>query len=172
VTDTIRVDDLAEPRLTEQQLVLRALAEDFVVDFDPPSILDAARAETGLDDFGPLDFVERLEILCDAVEADKAMHASGRAGVYLLFLRYAKVRLRIQDTLHRHPEIHDEVIDRPIIVAGLPRSGTTHLLNLMAADRRLRSLPYWESCEPIPVPGEPESVPGEDPRYTRCRRDW
>ncbi|MGI9604092.1 MAG: sulfotransferase family protein, partial [Acidimicrobiales bacterium] len=72
----------------------------------------------------------------------------------------------------QHPEIHDEVIDRPVIVAGLPRSGTTHLLNLMAADRRFRALPYWESREPVPTADEPPSVPGEDPRYTRCRLGW
>ena len=42
----------------------------------------------------------------------------------------------------------------PIIVIGLPRSGTTHLVNLIAADTRLRSLPYWESLEPCPLPGD------------------
>ena len=42
----------------------------------------------------------------------------------------------------------------PIIVAGLPRSGTTHLVNLISADARLRSLPYWESLEPFPAPGD------------------
>ena len=50
----------------------------------------------------------------------------------------------------------------PIIVIGLPRSGTTHLVNLIAADRRLRSLPYWESLEPCPLPGD-----GTAPRRRR-----
>ena len=45
----------------------------------------------------------------------------------------------------RHPEIRDIEIEAPIIVAGLPRTGTTHLHNLMSADPALRSLPYWES---------------------------
>ncbi len=57
-------------------------------------------------------------------------------------------------------------------MAGLPRSGTTHLLNLMAADHRFRSLPYWESCEPVRAAGDEPTVEGEDPRFTRCREAW
>ena len=53
----------------------------------------------------------------------------------------------------------------PIIIIGLPRSGTTHLLNLIAADQRLRSLPYWESLEPIPDPHEKSGLDGVDPRH-------
>lgn len=172
MTETIRITDLADPRRTPAQVAARELAEALTVRFVPDEILESARSRSGLSDFGPMDFVERLTILCDAVDADTGLHAAGRAGLYFQFIRYAETRLRIRDALTRHPEIHDEVIDRPVIVAGLPRSGTTHLLNLMAADRRFRSLPYWESCEPVPIPGEAQTVPGEDPRYTRCRQGW
>ena len=78
----------------------------------------------------------------------------------------------IHDLLQRHPEIHEIEICAPIIVAGLPRSGTTHLLNLMAADPRLRALPLWESYEPVPVPGETLLEDGTDPRYQRCADAW
>ncbi|NNE73722.1 MAG: sulfotransferase [Acidimicrobiales bacterium] len=151
---------------------MRDLAESFVVEMDPASIMAAAERQTGLADWGPMDFVERLTVLCEAVDADTGLHASGRASIYLDCIRYCSNRLRIQHVLTAHPEIHDEVIDRPVIVAGLPRSGTTHLLNLMAADRRFRSIPYWESREPVPDPSEPSTVTGEDPRYTRCREAW
>jgi hypothetical protein len=50
-----------------------------------------------------------------------------------------------------HPEIESIAIERPIIICGLPRSGTTHLHNLIAADPAIRSLPYWESLEPFPA---------------------
>ncbi len=74
--------------------------------------------------------------------------------------------------LVRHPEAHAVDIQSPIIVAGLPRSGTTHLLNLMAADSRLRALPLWESYEPVPLPGEQLLAGGADPRYQRCADQW
>jgi hypothetical protein len=55
---------------------------------------------------------------------------------------------------------------------GLPRSGTTHLLNLISADQRLRSLPYWESLEPIEIPAEQAGPDGIDPRRKRCIRNF
>jgi hypothetical protein len=87
-------------------------------------------------------------------------------------VQYSRNRLLIHDTLKRHPEIHDEVIDRPLIVCGLPRSGTTHLVNLLAADARLRSLPLWESYEPVLSPFEKPRDDGVDPRFRRCRKQW
>jgi len=56
---------------------------------------------------------------------------------------------RIRDLLKRHPEIHDIEILRPIIVIGLPRSGTTHLVNLIAADQRLSLCGFKEAGEDI-----------------------
>ena len=72
--------------------------------------------------------------------------------------RHAPLRYCYVKALKRHPEVLEIEIERPIIIAGLPRSGTTHLLNLIAADERLRSLPYWESLEPIPDPNETPGV--------------
>ncbi len=169
---TIRIDDLADPELTEQQMRLRELADQFPVTFSVGGILAAARDRTGLDDFGPDDFRDRLDVLCRSVDEDTSLAASGRAGVHADFVRYASNRLLIRDLLVRHPEIHDVEITAPIVVAGLPRSGTTHLLNLMAADHRFRSLPYWESCEPVRAEGDEPTVEGEDPRFTRCRESW
>ena len=86
---------------------------------------------------------------------------------HVFILGLLKNRLLIEDLIGRHPEILDEEIVAPIIICGLPRTGTTHLHNLMSADPALRSLPYWESLEPvlpdreIPGPGAP------DPRVER-----
>src|SRR5205823_2697032 len=60
----------------------------------------------------------------------------------------------------------------PIVVVGLPRSGTTHLVNLLAADRRLRSMPLWESQQPVPDRNEETGPDGADPRHRRCEQSW
>src|SRR5262249_30440199 len=66
--------------------------------------------------------------------------------------------------------IHDVPIAQPIILCGLPRTGTTHLHNLLAVDPALRALPYWESLEPVLADGE-RPAPGEpDPRIARCEQ--
>jgi hypothetical protein len=59
-------------------------------------------------------------------------------------------------------------LEPPVIVVGLPRSGTTHLVNLLAADTRFRSMPWWEVVEPTPVLGDGPGRDGRDPRYLRC----
>ena len=75
------------------------------------------------------------------VDEDAERTPLGRRIVFDDCVRAASNRLRIRDLLLRHPEIHDLEIARPIGVVGLPRSGTTHLVNLIAADQRLRSMP-------------------------------
>ena len=78
-----------------------------------------------------------------------------------------KNRLLIEDLIQRHPEILDQRIVAPIIVCGLPRTGTTHLHNLMSADPALRSLPYWESLEPVLAESEQPAPGAPDPRKER-----
>ena len=168
----IRIEDLAEPVLTEMQKAALAATSGIEVQFDEEAILNEAMRRTGLSDFGSDDFRDRLAVWVQSLDEDKAANPMGRLGVYNDTLRYAINRLRLEDLLARHPEILDVEIRRPIIIVGLPRSGTTHLLNLISADTRLRSLPYWESLEPIPIPGEEPGPDGQDPRYLRCRQNF
>jgi len=165
----IRIEDLASPELTPlQQNVIRA-AGRMPVTLTEQAVLDTAMKRTGLSDFGPDDFRERLRVWLASVEEDSDLGPVGRVGVFRDCVRYAANRLRLEDLLRRHPEILEVPIRRPIIIGGLPRSGTTHLLNGIAADARLRSLPYWESLEPIPDPAERPEPGQEDPRLVRCR---
>lgn len=169
--DEIIIADLAEPELSELQQGARDFGESLTVTFVRDEILQEARDTTGHSDFGSMDFVQRLDLLCQDWGGDPGLTGIGRYSLRSKLVDYAKNRLLIQNLLSRHPEIHDIEIARPIIVAGLPRSGTTHLLNLMAADTRFRSLPYWESLEPVPMPAE-ASIDGIDPRYQRCAEAW
>ncbi len=170
--EDIRIDDLAQPQLNDAQRAALAWGETQPVELRAAAVLAAARARTGLSDFGAADFHERLELLCDEWNSDRPLTAMHRAVLFGYLARYASNRLLIQDTLKRHPQILEERIDRPVIVTGLPRSGTTHLVNLLAADARFHSLPLWESYEPVPLPGEPMQPDGTDPRYARCAAAW
>ena len=67
-------------------------------------------------------------------------------------LGYLCERLRIEDWYRRHPEIDAQRIGGPIFVTGLPRTGTTALSHLLAADPDTRSLQMWESQQPTPPP--------------------
>ena len=135
--DEIRIRDLAEPILTDLQRSLREAAEKIPVDLSVEGVLRAAREQTGLGDFGPDDFRERLSVWVQAIDEDQGLAASGRVAAFRDCVRYAGTRLRLEDFVKRHPEALDVAIERPIIVVGLPRSGTTHLLNLIAAEQHL-----------------------------------
>jgi hypothetical protein len=79
-------------------------------------------------------------------------------------------RLRVHDLLARRPEIHDIPIEAPLVICGQPRTGTTHLHNLFAADPRRRSLPYWEAVEPVLSAADAAAVTAgaPDPRPGRA----
>src|SRR5690242_126143 len=130
-----------------------------------------ARDRARCDDFADPGFRVRLDAMLAAVEADTGLGPIGRLAIQQRTLRLLTARLLVEDLVRRRPEILAIELPAPIIVIGLPRSGTTHLVNLIAADTRLRSLPYWESLEPCPLPGDGPDRDGIDPRITRCRRD-
>ncbi|KKW64248.1 hypothetical protein AAV95_13220 [Mycolicibacterium elephantis] len=166
-TDPVQLDDLADPRFPAEVEPLRqmmaSMAPECPLDAD---VLHAkAVAETGLDDFGADDYRERLDVFLAALQEIPHLHAAGVVNFHAQLLQWLKNRLLLTDLLHRHPEIHDIELVAPIVIAGLPRTGTTHLHNLLAAGPTFRTIPYWESNEPFPLPSEIGVEP--DPRRTR-----
>jgi hypothetical protein len=139
-----------------------------MVELNADALMTQAAAATGLDDFGPMDFVERLETILHSLNTEAPLSPMGRIGAASQMGQLLQNRLLIAALLARHPEIHDIEIAAPIVIAGLPRTGTTHLHNLISADPALRSLPYWESQQPVPLPTETSlaNTP-EDPRLAR-----
>ena len=168
----IRISDLGDPQLSDIQQMARDYGDSLSLDMSSAGVLGDAIARTGLDDFGPMDFVDRLDMWLEEVASDPDRLGIGQLSLRNSCVRYAANRLLTRDLLRRHPEIHDIRITRPIIIVGLPRTGTTHLLNVLSADTRLRSMPLWESYEPIAMPHEAPGVDGVDPRYVRCAREW
>jgi hypothetical protein len=164
----IRIDDLAHPRLTDAQRAALDWAAANPVSLDDEQLVKEAVATTGLDDFGPDDVWPRYRAHVAAIEADTGQNEFNRRTMRTKLLARLTARLRLTDLLKRYPEIRDIEIERPLVVVGMPRSGTTHLVNLLAADTRFRSLPNWELIEPFPAPGGGPDRNGVDPRYTRC----
>ena len=165
----VRIEDLADPKFSPETAeilgAMAAMADG--VRLEPEALMDDAAAKTGLSDFGSDRFRAPLEVLCTAFRTDAGLSGPGLVSQHALFVQLLSNRLLVEDLLRRHPEIHDVRIESPIIVCGLPRTGTTHLHNLMAADPALRSLPYWESLEPV-LPDSERPAPGEpDPRLAR-----
>jgi hypothetical protein len=130
--------------------------------------LATAERRTRLSDWGDDRFREGLTVLVGAFDHRDNAHTLGRIAFRLFCLRLLTNRLLIEDELKRHPEILDVPIRRPLIVTGLPRSGTTFLHHLLAQYPAGRPLLLWETLEPVPSP-RPQTY-RTDPRIQRTRR--
>ena len=64
--------------------------------------------------------------------------------------------------MQHHPEVLDEKIERPVVMLGMPRTGTTVISYLLDQDPARRSLLHWEPVHPVP-PATTETL-RTDPR--------
>ena len=167
MSERVHVDDLAAPRFAPEIEEIRSFMALMAADcpLDVGLLHDKARAETGLDDFGPEDYRERMDLFVAALAEIDGLHGPGVLSFHMQLLQVLKNRLLLTDLVSRHPEIRDIELVPPLVIAGLPRTGTTHLHNLLAAGPTFRVLRYWESIEPFPMPGEVGMEP--DPRLAR-----
>ena len=95
---------------------------------------------------------EGLERTVEALNSEAGLNELGNVIQHATISNALIQRLRIEDTYKQHPEIDDQEIEGPVFVIGLPRTGTTALSQLVAADPQFRSLRTWESqaCTPPP----------------------
>ncbi|MAG31036.1 MAG: sulfotransferase family protein [Deltaproteobacteria bacterium] len=168
--EDIRIDDLADPCLPEgfreQVEALRPMADALV--FEPDVVTDQAIQATGLDDFGPDGWQIGLEVALRGMREDHELSVTGKLSAYSACVDFLKNRLLVEDRIKRNPEILDVELLPPVVIPGLPRSGTTHLHNLLGAAPDFRALPWWEALEPVLADSEKPAAGEEDPRRARA----
>ena len=116
-------------------------------------LLDAALAEAGAREFRDTSFLPNLAKALE-VPTRLEMSARGLLGLQANFQRFLVNRLRWEADVAKHPEILDEDVSDPLIVLGLPRSGTTKLQRFLSADPAVRATPAWMMFNPAPFPGD------------------
>ena len=134
--------------------------------FSADDLQDGACAATGLDDFGSYYYREGLMRTVAALNTEAELNDLGRVMQHATISNALIQRLKIVETYKRHPEIADEVVDGPVVVLGLPRTGTTALSQLVSADPQFRSLRTWESQAPTPPPEA--ATQHSDARIAQC----
>jgi sulfotransferase family protein len=142
------------------------------IDLDEEGLLQAAREATGLHDFGDESFRADMRLLLK-LEEEGDLNPFGRVLSRLRFLRVLKNRLWAEDLFKRYPEILEQKIVAPIVIVGPPRSGTTRLHRMLAADDRFVHLKLWETWNPAPWPKSyrARSNGKVDPRITFAERN-
>jgi len=131
-------------------------------------LIEAARTEAGLDEFGDDSFRAGLERLVHALREEAKLNAIGEIALPGMIVNLLSQRLQVEDWYRRHPEIGDEQIEAPLVGLGLPRTGSTALSFLLAEDPAARSLRRWEAANPCPPPS---TVDGPDPRIVRAEEE-
>jgi hypothetical protein len=135
----------------------------------PAAVVASAAKAAGSDDFGTDSFREPLSVFLEACEREADLTTFGR----ILISKMLSAALVNRIELHRwssdHPEVAEERIERPWIIVGLPRTGTSVLSMLLGLDPMARPLRQWEAAHLIPPPTLEEA--DEDPRIALTAKE-
>jgi hypothetical protein len=119
---------------------------------DRDRLVQEASDATGLDDLGDDTWQEGLDRLLDSCTHEARLNEIGVEIVAGDVLTYLSNRLRITAWRTEHPGVAAEVVERPLVIVGQPRTGTTILYDLLARDPALRAPLTWEVDRPVPAP--------------------
>jgi hypothetical protein len=133
------------------------------------NLLAAARRRAGGHDFEDRTFLEGLQRLVRSLTTEARLNLIGRISAREAIVGHLTNRLRLEQDRRRYPEIAAEEIRRPIVITGLPRSGSTLLHSLLAQDPANRVPQTWETLSPSPPPER--KTYDRDPRIATTERD-
>jgi len=130
----------------------RLLGRPAMVRFQSKDFLEIARRQAGLSDFGDPSFLDPLRRLIESLATEAQLNPVGLLATQHDLIRLLVNRLKMEEDRKRNPGIAEEEIRRPIIITGLPRTGTTLLHGLLALDPASRVPQTWETMYPSPPP--------------------
>ena len=134
-----------------------AITREACEPFDRDQLLRETLARAGVDGrgtarFGDDGFLEALDLLVRSLEDEADLTIVGRWMTRRFLRRLLLVRLHLEDYVRADPGVVDEVIAQPLVVTGLPRTGTTLLHAVLARDPARRTPRGWELLLPVPPP--------------------
>jgi len=116
------------------------------------NLLAAGRRRAGGLDFEDTAFLDGFDRLVQSLATEARLNVLGRMAARETIVSHLANRLCLEADRRRHPEIAAQNIDRPIVITGLPRSGSTLLHTLLAQDPANRVPQTWEMLSPSPPP--------------------
>jgi len=119
-----------------------------MIPIDSERAMKLAERTTGLDDWGEGGFGARLDSAVDGLNEAK-LNTTGLFGARYVLNWHLGNRLRVIDFAKRHPELDEVDIERPVVITGFFRTGTTFLHNVLAADPNNRIAKAWELAYPL-----------------------
>ena len=130
-------------------------------------IIAAASAQTGLTNIGDPAMLEGLGILLKSYAEEANLSERGSQIAHGAVIATVANRMRVEDWIKQHPEVLEKPVEKPMFVFGLPRTGTTLTINLLASDPARRCFLRWEAFDTVPPPSPAELHAG--PRYEKAQ---
>lgn len=169
--NVIHISDFENPEHTPQTLEMMKALEGMDIRLDPQSLIAAASQELDVPVQLEPGMMDRFQDLSSEVLANGPTHALGKAGLMSRAVSGITDVSRMAYLRNLHPEIADIRIERPLIVAGMPRSGTTHLLKLLSSDASLHSLYRWQTYQSFPSRAMLEGRAEDNRQATAAEKD-
>jgi hypothetical protein len=128
--------------------------------YDPPKefrhalgqLHELVAREAGTDDFGPADYLPGLKVLLQSMDYDPHFSVTGRRMAWGMVIGVLRGRAQAILSMKKTPGFDAHAIRSPVVITGIPRTGTTALHRLMAVDRRFQGLQTWLLDSPMPRP--------------------
>lgn len=141
--------------------------------YDPPEAFrhalgqlhEVVTAETGLTDFGPEDYLPGLKVLLQSMDYDPHFSDTGRRVAWGMVVGVLRGRAQAYAAMKANPGFADRQILSPVVITGVPRTGTTALHRLLAVDPRFQGLQTWLLDSPMPRP--PIETWGDYPEFRK-----
>lgn len=116
---------------------------------DPDAVVDAAAHRAGVDpgevSVGRPSWVEPLEVLVCSLNEEAELTGVGELVMTEQLVKPLANRFAVDAWHAGHPDLERAAVERPVVIVGLPRTGTTLLSYLLDADPANRSLHRWEA---------------------------
>ena len=119
-------------------------------------LLEKAARQGGVAVRGTASFQPALDMLLPELMASKTLTPDGRERVEAYIVDTLIARFKIEDWIARHPEVGEAPVERPLFILGMPRAGTTLLLNLLRFDPQRRVYWHWEGNRETPPVAQAE----------------
>lgn len=116
----------------------------FIINPSAQQLMARAREQSGVTDIMDSEVEEALTVLLNSLNTQAELSEAGAIGMEDRLLNLLCNRLRMKRDFRAHPEIEAQQIVRPLIITGLPRTGSTKLHKMLAASGDFKSINFWQ----------------------------